>query len=645
MNEAFAELSPDGQKIEVYFQYDPDLVAALRAVPGAQFRGANEGGPKWVTPLDLDVARRLREEIGTNLVLGRAIRQWGKEQRKREDNLHALATTDSVPLKELKISKTLPELAKWFRPYQRADVKFLSITSALNLNEQRLGKTTETIGAIFEADLGKGPHLVAAPRTSLSTVWRYEIERWTAKLEQPHEVITYSGGLSRLERSYAIDEFWACVDDDYPVWFVCTYATIRDGHEPAVDEWASFTIDEYHRSGLPNAGAKKGSGTKFADAVKDIKAQRRYALSGTPMGGKPIKLWGALNFLYPQQFTSKWQWAKLWLEISHNGYGQDIGTILRGREDDFYKSIAPYAVRRLRSEVLPQLPKAQWIDVWCDMTANQSKQYKEMAARAEIRIDEKKLNALGILAEYTRLKQFADAYAGEIKDHLVRCELCKGEGRHEAGTDKTYICSKCEGTGKEVKQTVVPSTDSGKLPYLMERLAENGIAKGDMEGESVAVVASQFKTVVDMVHKYLNDQGIPAVKITGDTTDEERVANQMLFRQDGDRKVGDARVIVMSTTAGGVAITLDLADNVHILDETWVPDDQEQLADRVFNASRMHQVGVYVYRSLNTVEDYIQRVNIDKAKINKDILDLRRQGFRADMIAKQEEEAEANAKA
>jgi len=641
MNNAFAELSADGQKIEVYFQYDIDLVNAMRSVPGALYKDAREGGPKWLLPLDLDVARRLREEVGDRLVLGRALRVWGREQRKREDNLHTLASIDSVKLSELKISKKLPKLAKWFRPYQRADVKFLSVTSALNLNEQRLGKTTEIIGAVFEADLENGPHLVAAPRTSLATVWRYEIERWTADLEKPHEVITYSGGLSKYEREAAIDEFWNCVEDDWPVWFVCTYATLRDGAEPDCEEWNSFTIDEYHRSGLPNAGAKRGTGTKFADACKDIKAKRRYALSGTPMGGKPIKLWGGLNFLYPGQFTSKWQWAKLWIQISHNGYGQEFGTILRGREDDFYKSIAPYAVRRLRSEVLPQLPKAQWIDVECEMTPKQEAQYKEMAAKAEVRIEEKKLNALGILAEYTRLKQFADAYAGEIRDSLVKCQACEGKGHF--GEDYSQICSYCEGTGKEIKQTVIPSADSGKLPYLIERLAENGIAKNDMEGESVAVVASQFKTVVDMVHKYLNDQGIPAVKITGDTVDEERVANQMLFRTDGKRSAGDARVIVMTTTAGGVAITLDLADNVHILDETWVPDDQEQLADRVFNASRMHQVGVYVYRSINTVEQYIQNVNIDKAKINRDILDLRRQGFRADVQAQQEEAANATA--
>jgi SNF2 family DNA or RNA helicase len=633
-NRVFAELGPAGQNIEVHFQYDPDLVRSIKEVPGARFVGAGAGGPFWLVPLELSIARRLREEVGDRLVLGRALKSWGKEAVEREKNLHALATTDSVKPSELKINKKLPKLTKWFRPYQRADVKFLAVTSALNLNEQRLGKTTEIIGAVFEADLENGPHLVVAPKTSLNTVWRFEIERWTADLKKPHEVITFSGDLTPSEREDAIDTFWDCVEDDWPVWFVCTPQTVRDGKEPAVEEWNSFTIDEYHRTGLPNAGARRGTGTKFADAVKDIEAKRRYALTGTPMGGKPVKLWGGLHFLYPKQFSSKWQWAKTWLIVSSNGYGSDIGGIQYGREDDFYKALAPYAIRRLRSEVLPQLPKTQWIDVNCEMSKKQAAQYREMALRAEVAIEEKQLNALGILAEYTRLKQFADAYCDEIIDVPVTCRSCGGDGYIGDPADERE-CYVCDGTGKTHRQKVHPSTDSGKLPYLMERLAENGIDPKEMEGDSVAVVASQFSSIVDMVHDYLNAQGIKSVKITGSTPEEERIANQMLFRVDGDRKVGDARVICMTTTAGGVAITLDLADNVHILDETWVPDDQEQLADRVFNASRQHQVGVYVYRSINTVEEYIKKVTKEKANINREILDLRRQGFRADMLKEQ----------
>jgi SNF2 family DNA or RNA helicase len=530
----------------------------------------------------------------------------------------------------------IPGMTEWFRGYQRADVQFMAATSCLNANEPGLGKTTEAIGAIFEAGLQDGAHLVVAPKTSLSTVWRWEIERWTEKLEKPHEVITYSGDMSRTMRDRALDEFWACIDEDWPVWFVCTPDTVRAGNEPHEDgwEWNSFIIDEFHKTGLTNASGKKGTGTKFADAVKEIKAKRRYAMSGTPMGGKPIKLWGALHFLYPDQYTSKWQWARTWLEVNSNGYGTDIGGIQPGREDEFYKALAPYMVRRLKSEVLPQLPPKQYVDVWCDMTPKQEKQYKEFAARAETEIETMKLNALGILAEYTRLKVFADAYCEQMIEREVKCPDCKGTTKIKLNPDNEYsgeiTCPRCLGSGKKKVQHPVPSNESGKLPYLMERLAEVGIDPEDPSGDACAIVASQFKGVVDMVHAYLNHKGIHTEKITGDTSEAERANIQRKFQAG----TADApRVVVMTTTAGGVAITLDRADTVHILDETWVPDDQEQFEDRAHRASRMHQVTVYYYRSTGTIEEDIHKLVQDKAAINREILDIRRKGFRADVRA------------
>jgi SNF2 family DNA or RNA helicase len=631
-SKAFAELSATGDRIEVYFRYDEDLHAAIKEIPGARYVPPGDGGPMWRVPLDFETAKRMREEFGDRLIYGEAITQWGREAKKYAQNLKHLASIDSVEIEEMELKTKLPALAEWLRGYQRADTMFLAHTSALNLNEQRLGKTPETIAAIFEAGLENGPHLVAAPRTSLETVWRFEIERWTRDLEKPHEVITFSGALSLAERQRAIDEFWKCVDDDWPVWFVCTYNTLTTGKEPFMDPkefpngWNSFSIDEFHKSGLTNTSGKVGTGTKFGDAVKEINAQRRYALSGTPMGGKVIKLWGGLHFLYPERFTSKWQWAKMWLDVSSNGYGQEIGNIKRGRENEFYAAIAPMTVRRLRSEVMPQLPAAQWIDVDCPMTPKQEKQYREFAAKAEATIEDQQLNALGILAEYTRLKVFADAYCDRIDTKQVKCPRCKGID--------VVDCLKCMGSGEVTELHPIPSFDSGKLPPLIERLAEQGIvgslARGDSDsGEGLAIIASQFKLVANMISDYLTEKGIKNVKITGDTPDEQRTEYQMMFRQDGSRRDDDPRVIVMTTTTGGVAITLDLVENVHIMDETWVPDDQQQLADRAVNTSRMHQIGVYVYRSIGTVEQYIQDVNVEKADINRQILDLRRQGFRA----------------
>lgn len=641
-NAVFAEVNASGDKMEVHFRYDADLVRSIKEVPGARYCPPGDGGPMWTVPLSLDVARRLREEMGPGLVLGHALRVWGKEQVARERNLQVMASIDSVAAKDLKLHGKIPKLAEWFRGYQCADVQFMAATSCLNLNDPGLGKTTEVIGAVFEADLEDGAHLVVAQKTSLETVWRMEIERWTADLDRPHEVITYSAEMTGNQRFAVLTEFLACIEEKYPVWFICTDKTLLVGERKTENvalaeindllrkalfetEWNTFTIDEYHKTGLPSTSGKRGTGSKFGDAVRDIKSQRRYALSGTPMGGRPIKLWGGFHFLYPKQFTSKFQWAKTWLQVDSSGYGTDIGSIQKGREDEFYKSIAPYVVRRLKSEVLPQLPPKQFVDVWCDMTTKQKKQYDDMASKAELEIESMQLSAIGILAQYTRLKIFADAYCDNMTEKLVDCTPCGGEGNINGET-----CSRCLGTGKRLQQHPLPSNDSGKLPYLMERLAEAGIDPSDPTGDACAIVASQFKDVADMIHAYLNHKGIHAEKITGDTSAVQRAEIQRKFQEGGE---GSPRVVVMTTTAGGVSITLDRADTVHIFDETWVPDDQQQFADRAHRASRMHQVTVFTYRSNDSIEKYIHETVTEKDIINKSILDIRRNGFRANMQA------------
>jgi SNF2 family DNA or RNA helicase len=592
---AFAELNSERKRAHVYFQYSVDVKNAVKAIPGARFvQRDEEGRPCWSLPLDLTAMRRLREVFGTGLQLGDAIVDWGKEAVKQEAKLHALAVADDWPLDDLVIAKKLPDLAEWFRPYQRADVKFLAAGSAMNLNEPRLGKTTEIIAAVYEAGLEvEGPHLVVAPQKALDSVWRMEIERWTNGC-----VFSYNG-----ERKDDMDEFWRIAEiGRKPVWWLTTADMIRSGSYPDWDKWASFTIDEYHKTGLAEVK------NVFPKAAATLPADRKYVLSGTPMGGKPIKLWGALHFLYPDLFTSKWRWAGQWLEIENTwGNHKKIKGILKGREDEFYAHLAPYTVRRLRTEVLPQLPEKQWIDVWCDMTAKQEKQYKTFAADAEIRIDEYHLSASGILAEYTRLKQFANSV----------CEV------EVYGID--------EETGK-VDMKVKATPDSGKLQPLLERLAEVGIDPDEPEGDVQAIVTSQFRETAEMVHKFLTDKGIGSALFTGKTSKTESERIQRLFKHGAtDRE--KLRVCCMVTTMG-VGITLDNVESVHILDETWVPDDQDQVSDRAVNTSTLHQVNVFVYRSRGTVEEYIKDVNDVKFDINTNVLDLRRVAFKATMKGK-----------
>lgn len=604
VDDVVATISDDGKRIEVHFQYDAQKVRLIKEkIPGRTFVPPERGGPCWRCPLDTTTAKLLRETFGEKLKLTQDIVDWGKVAFAKERELRSLATADDAELRV--IPEVNPRLAEYLRPYQRADAAMMARGNIINANQPGLGKTVETIASIYERNAIDGYHLIVAPKTSLDVVWERELSEWTE-----HPVITMSGDDSPAERRELLDLCKEFFDDEQPFFLVLNPAFVRferiknappvmkNGrlHKPLQPaypelfewEWSTVVFDEYHKMGLSN------NKTNMFEAANALRAQHKILLSGTPMGGKPIKLWGALHFLHPEQFTSKWRWAGQWCDVEDNGFGKKIEGIQKGKEDDFWEHLAPFMVRRTKAEVLKELPPKQYIELWCDMTPKQKKQYEAMAADAEVKIEEENLTATGVLAEYTRLKQFAGAH----------CRAAKF-------ADGTW----------QVTQT----HESGKLPHIMQLLEERGItAKGeDDEGEEQVVIASQFSGMVDMVCDYLQQNGIKADKITGAISQARRTE---LVNDFQSCKV---RVMVMTTTAGGVAITLDKASTMIMLDETWNPDDQEQMEDRIHRGSRIHQVTIYYLRSKGTIEEYIQKVVMDKANVNRDILDLRRLGLRA----------------
>jgi SNF2 family DNA or RNA helicase len=589
---AFCELDEKLKRIEVYFSFDPEAKDAVKAIPGARAKWVDEKFKCWTIPKDMQCAKDLRKIFGDDLELGEAVTEWGKAERARTRNLASLAKADDAELTVL--PQVAPELYEFLRPFQRADVAFMAETSVMNANDPGLGKTIECIGAVYEAKLDEGPHLVVAPKTALDTVWRFEVERWT-----DHFVFTYSG-----EHETDFKHLSYLIHEKEPFWFVTTAAQVRNGlpHGLANLDWNTFIIDEFHKTGATNVSGDPAKGTQFGRAIRAVKRKRLYMVSGTPMGGKPIKLWGALNHLNPEVFTSKWNWAGRWLTVTKNDFGgRDIGGINPDKVDEFYPAHSQYIVRRLKSEVLPQLPPKQHIDVWCDIPKKQLAQYKQFAKDAEIRIDEDRVSALGILAEYTRLKQFANAEC-KVFDKTI-----DEEGRPHYRLEPIK---------------------SNKLEYLLDRLDERGIRpnKGGMfsEGDEVAVVGSQSKLFVKFLHTALNKAGIATEMITGDTKQADRTKIVERFQKGNN----PPRVLVITTTAGGVAITLDRAESVHIMDETWDPDDQTQLEDRVHRISRIHQVTIYRYLSKGTIEEQIRETVGDKQVTNTNIMDVRRQMFR-----------------
>src|SRR5262245_29310943 len=240
---AFCELTEDGKRIEVHFLYNPEAVAGIKTINGRTFVPKEKGGPFWTIPKDMGSAQHLRKVFGDGLQLGDAVKAWANEERRTARNLSSMAKSDDATLEVL--AKKCPEFEAWLRPYQKADIAFMAQTSLMNANEPGLGKTAEVLAAVVECGLDMGPHLVVAPKTALDTVWLTQIERWLPG----HEVFIKSGETKDWDR--ALRYIKGLHKKGRPFWIITTAAQVRAG--VGIDiEWNSFTIDEFHKTGLTN---------------------------------------------------------------------------------------------------------------------------------------------------------------------------------------------------------------------------------------------------------------------------------------------------------------------------------------------------------------------------------------------------------
>ncbi len=626
-------ITDDQKYLLVWMPYDKELIEKAKKIPSGKLVNDNEIGRHWRYRADMDTAAMIRYIFGDLLILEPAVKRWGNEHNKEFFKLKELSQGEDAVLENLPL--TCPELNDFIngkdvedlagrkrisptpqgRPYQRADIKFMSTcANPGNFNQPGTGKTEESIGSVYEEGLENGPKLVICPRLAVNNVWVPRLQSWTG------EIILGTTGSAR-DKLEVLAEATELYEAEIPFWLVINWSMVRtkkigtdDMKNPIYEHpypqltaitWNVGIADEWHREGLANTNSVTREG------LDDFVFIKKEALSGTPVRGNALKLWGCLNWLEPKEFSSKWRYAEQWLEVeeveSHTKKAdgtperkwKKVHGVREDREEAFYEMLSRHMVRRTKEEVLPWLPRKQYADpIWVEMTPKQKKQYQEFALNAEVKIEEERLSATSILAEYARLKIFAEAY----------CTI--------AGYDK------------EDRPIVVPTEDSPKLEAVMEILGSLGIGDKDdegneQEGEQV-VIFSQFSRMVDMVVGYLQKQGIRVEKITGEVKDKDRDRIVPDFQAGG--KID---VLVMTTTAGGVSIDLDRADNVIFLDETWVPDDQEQAEDRLHRGSRAHQVVVWYIRTKGTIEHYIEDTNIDKATINRKILDLHRAGFRA----------------
>lgn len=625
-----AEVARCGVKnvIDVHFAYSKVAVEAIKGVSGARWVPKRK---HWHIPLDLASCRDLRVAF-EDIDIGPELHNWATNAKRREDTLGSIAQADSAVLTRL--PEVLPTLyravhlgpaglqmtpaereAAMLEPasYQAADVAFMAESRAcLNGNQPGLGKTLETIAAIWESGTQEGSHLVIAPASAVEAVWLDELETWQADAGDDVEVFAPVG--TKKQRQKVIDAFmastaptaWLVVNPEMVRYRkdetntapkrlpakgskneeIACYCEGRDAHfhyeagYPELHglEWETVIIDECHKNSIRNHRSLT------SQSITDLKTETRYALSGTPMrkkGGSDI--WGLLHWLRPDVFTSFWRFAERYFELDDNGYGKKVKGLREDGERRLFQELSSYIVRRTKDECLEWLPPKQYIEVKCTMGTKQAKAYREMVELGAAELGDGEVTTTSILSELTRLRQFA-----------------------------TTLCNVVDGV-------VVPTAESCKLEALFEKLDEYGVLEGTHEAPHV--IFSQSKKLVYLVAEELRrDYDLRVEVLSGD---QNKPGERRKLKH--DFQDGNIDVLCIVTTAGGVALTLDAADVVHFLDETQSPDEQEQAEDRLHRASRNHQVQVLQYRTTGTVDELLVESNLDKKKSHELIMDIRRQ--------------------
>ena len=340
-------------------------------------------------------------------------------------------------------------------PFQEEDVeKLAEQQSALIANEMGTGKTYEAIARdlrLREAN-SHYPHfrtLIVAPLTILSSVWEDHLH----DLASGKSVIV----MDNKNRGPFLD----AVEKANYDYYVIHWEGLRIC-KPELSEiyWEHIIADEVHRA--------KNRSAQQTRALKYLRAVYKTGLSGTPVMNRPNDLWSILNWLYPKTWKSYWKFYASYVDhvvIPPQNYHKILGP---KNETILQKHIEPYFVRRLKRDVLTDLPEKYYTKIEVDLTPVQRKAYdqmkEEMIAWLDTQDGTQPLVAPVVIAQLVRLQQFA----------LANVTLQHSED------------------GSRVVSLTEPSS---KVDTLMELINDNP--------QQPLVVFSQFKQAISLVERRL----------------------------------------------------------------------------------------------------------------------------------------------
>ena len=416
-------------------------------------------------------------------------------------------------------------------------------------DEMGLGKTLQVI-AFLLSELEEGEEresLIVCP-ASLVYNWKAEIERFAPALDAEMVV-----GNAAERRELIGKERTGRV-------LITSYDLLkRDSDAYEKKRFATQIIDE--------AQYIKNHVTHAAKSVKSVNAGFKLALTGTPIENRLSELWSIFDYLMPG-FLYGYQRFRTELEspiVQKND--EDVTNRLR-------KMITPFILRRLKRDVLKDLPDKLEENMVTKLTGEQEVLYTAHVQRIRMMLEnktEEEFNAgkLQILAELTKLRQICcdpallfEGYAGEA----AKIELCMD------------------------------------------------ILKNALDGGHKVLIFSQFTTMLAILQDRLRKSGIAYYSLTGSVPKESRAKMVEAFNKD------HVPVFCISLKAGGTGLNLTAADVVIHYDPWWNVSVQNQATDRAHRIGQKNIVNVYKLIAKDTIEEKIVKLQEKKSALAEEML-------------------------
>lgn len=406
-------------------------------------------------------------------------------------------------------------------------------------DDMGLGKTIQTITLLLSNKNKKS--LIITP-TSVVYNWKSEFEKFADTLN----VGVIHGSIS--ERNKVKDEY-----KEYDV-LLTTYGTLRSDYQWYEDKKFDFCI-------IDEAQNIKNKKSKISELVKSIKANCKLALTGTPIENNLLELWSIFDFIMSGYLYNEERFKGKFL----NGDDESL--------KELKELISPFILRRLKEDVLDELPDKIEKEYLIPMTFSQKQIYNSYMKEVKKKVKENKKikdNKIVILSYLTKLRQ-----------------LC---------LDPSLLID-------DFKE------ESAKIKAVKE------IIKETIDSNKKIIIFSQFTSVLKKIGNKLEEDDINYLYLDGSIKAKERIN---LVDEFNNR---DKNIFLISLKAGGVGLNLTSASVVVHFDPWWNPAVQDQATDRAHRIGQKNIVEVIKLISKDTIEEKIIKLQEEKKELISKIID------------------------